>query len=201
MVFLSTVCLVTTVLAKDLGVHGRIYPIVENDLVTLLQKRAQHDLDSGRWDERVEDWKVQAKQSANRPKGIRLPRAQKTRSRLHDPSIVVPRDILDARGNLLYRAGSRANPLDYIRMNRYLVFIDGDDTEQIDWMRQLTVDRSEAYKVILTNGPVIDLMVDLNQRLYFDQHQVLVTRLGIQSLPALVYQADHYLRIDEVKLP
>ena len=67
-------------------------------------------------------------------------------------------------------------------------------------MISVTQLKPSQYKVVLTNGPVMDLMNELNQRLYFDQNQNLVRRLNIQSLPARVYQQGLYLRIDEVKL-
>jgi conjugal transfer pilus assembly protein TraW len=86
-------------------------------------------------------------------------------------------------------------------MTRHLVFIDGDDRAQIDWMVELTASEPDRYKVILTNGAIVDLMKALNQRLFFDQNQVYTKKMDIKSLPALVYQSGLYLRIDEVAIP
>lgn len=186
--------------AKDLGVHGRVYEIQENDLLSVLQSRAQAELDSGKWAKRVEEWQGQAKQQANRPNGIILPRATETTSHLYDPSIIVPKDIKDSNGLLLRAAGSQVNPLSYISMTRNLVFIDGDDRAQVDWMVQLTGTEPGRYKIILTQGSVIDLMKELNRQLFFDQKQVYTRKMGIKSLPVLVYQSGLYLRIDEVAI-
>ncbi len=187
--------------AKDLGVHGRVYEIKENDLLTVLQSRAQGELDSGEWNKRVEKWRDQAKKQASRPAGIVLPRATETTSHLYDPTLVVPDDIKDANGFILHRAGTRINPLSYITMTRHLLFIDGDDKAQIDWMMQTTKSEPERFKVILTRGNVIDLMTSLDRRLFFDQKQQYIEKLSINTLPALVYQQDLYLRIDEVAIP
>lgn len=189
------------VFARDLGVFGRVYPIEENDLLSVLTSRAQAQLDSGQWDTRVEAWRHQAREQANRPTGIKLPRAKETRSHLFDPSIIVPEDIKDAKGQLIRAAGTQVNPLSYISLSRQLVFIDGDDPAQVDWMLQLTAPEPDRFKVILTNGAVIDLMKNLNRRLFFDQQQVYSEKLSIKSLPALVYQQALYLRIDEVAIP
>ena len=189
------------VCAKDLGVYGRVYPIEENDLLSVLTARAQAQLDSGKWNARVEEWRDQAREQANRPAGRKLPRATETRSHLFDPSIMVPEDIRDANGQLLRAAGTVVNPLSYISLSRNLVFIDGDDPEQIDWMLQLTAPEPDRFKVILTNGAVIELMKTLNRRLFFDQQQLYSEKLSISALPALVTQQDLYLRIDEIALP
>ena len=186
--------------AKDLGVHGRVYEIQENDLLSVLQSRAQAELDSGKWAKRVEEWQGQAKQQANRPNGIILPRATETTSHLYDPSIIVPKDIKDTNGLLIRAAGSQINPLSYISMTRNLVFIDGDDRAQVDWMVQLTGSEPGRYKIILTQGSVIDLMKELNRQLFFDQKQVYTQKMNIKSLPALVYQSGLHLRIDEVAI-
>ena len=186
---------------KNLGVHGRVYQIQENDLLSVLQSRAQADLDSGEWARRVKVWQDQAKQQANRPQGIDLPRATETTSHLYDPSIIVPKDIRDTNGLLIRAAGSEINPLRYISMTRHLVFIDGDDRVQVDWMIRLTEPEPDRYKIILTQGPVVDLMKALNRQLFFDQNQVYIEKLSIKSLPALVYQSGLTLRVDEVAIP
>ncbi len=189
------------VLAINLGIHGRVYDIEENDLLKVLQSRAQAQMDSGKWDIRVEEWRNHAKQQANRPEGIHLPRATKITSHLYDPSIIVPIDIVDTSGRLIQPAGTKANPLHYIAMTRDLVFIDGDDSDQVDWMREITKTEPDHYKVILTKGAVIELMKEFNRRFFFDQQQIYTEKLAIKSLPALVYQEGLFLRIDEVVIP
>lgn len=186
--------------AKDLGTHGRIYPIVEKDFLKVILGRAQGEVDSGKWNKRVERWKIKAIAKTNRPDGVILPRSETTESHLYDPSTVTPNDIRDTAGRLIHPAGTKVNPLTMVTMSKQLVFIDGDDRDQVNWMMEATKDVPEKYKVILANGPVIDLMNELNRRLYFDQNQKLVTELAIKKLPALVYQEGFYLRIDEVAI-
>ncbi len=190
-----------TVYAKDLGVHGRVYEIAEENMLKVLMKRAQAQVDSGEWDKRVEQWRKKAKQQVARPHGIVLPRAKKTTSHLFDPSIIVPKDIKDAAGQLIRAKGTRINPLTYVSMSQTLVFIDGDDTKQIDWIKKSTAQQPDKYRIILTNGPVIDLSKQLKRKLFFDQRQYYIKKLAIKSLPAIVYQQGMYLRIDEVAMP
>jgi len=186
--------------AKDLGVHGRIYPIKERDLLEVLLSKAQSEIDSGQWDDRVKGWQKKAKKQAGRPKGVSIPPAKVTSARLHDPSVIVPSDIKDADGNLLYAAGTIVNPLRFISMTRQLIFIDGDNIKQVDWAMAITNHHPDSYKIILTNGPIMALMKRYDRRLYFDQHQQLTRKLNIQGLPAVVSQSDLHLRIDEIAL-
>jgi len=186
--------------AKDLGVHGRVYPIKERDLLEVLLSKAQSEADSGKWNERVEGWQKKAKEQTARPKGVLIPPAKITAARFHDPSIVLPSDIRDGNGNLMYAAGTVVNPLRYTTMTRQLIFIDGDNTKQVNWAIATTNDNPNSYKIILTNGPIMALMKHHNRRLYFDQHQQLTRKLNIQALPALVSQNDLYLKVVEVAL-
>ncbi len=183
--------------AHDLGTHGRVYPLVEEDLVEVMMARAQAEVDSGQWERTIETWREKARERAARPKGVVLPRAQQERSFHFDPSIIVSHDIKDASGALLYPRGTQVNPLDFVSMSQGLILIDGDDPAQVDWM--LGLDDLSAFKVVLTNGPILDLMQRLNHRLYFDQHQRLVNKFGIKALPVRIYQdGPRYLRVDEV---
>ena len=187
--------------AKDLGTHGRVYDIVEVDLLGVINARAQDELDSGRWDARVDEWREQAKSQAARPRGIHLPRATRPHSYLWDPSAVSPNDIRDASGKIIIPAGTSVNPLDYISLTRNLVFVDGDDDKQIAWVLNATANNRDHYKIILTNGPILDLMEEHQVRLYFDQHQSLTRKMAIQRLPAVVFQENKLLRIREIALP
>ncbi len=185
--------------ARDLGTHGRVYPLVEEDLVEVMMAKAQAEVDSGQWARQIDEWRDQARERAARPKGIVLPRAEQDRSFHYDPSIIVSHDIRDAAGVLIYPKGTQVNPLDFVSMTQGLILIDGDDPEQIDWM--LGLEDLAAFKVVLTNGPILDLMQRLNHRLFFDQHQRLVNKFGVKALPVRIYQdGARYLRVDEVAL-
>jgi len=188
------------VVARDLGVRGRLYPLAEEDLLVVLMQQAQDEVDSGRWEQQVKQWRQKAQEQVARPVGVALPRADRTRTHYYNPSVVAPADIRDAEGRLIHAAGTQVNPLDYVSMTRSLLFIDGDDPEQVEWVRRLTEQNPDGYKVILTQGAILELSESLNQWLYFDQRQVYTRKLSISTLPARVYQEGRLLRIDELNL-
>ena len=80
-----------------------------------------------------------------------------------------------------------------------MLFIDGDETAQIDWaLGQARGER--GAKLILVKGAPLELMKAQQRRVYFDQGGKLVGHFGIGAVPAIVEQQGRRLRISEVAL-
>src|SRR3546814_6609702 len=89
--------------------------------------------------------------------GVRRPRpvagislVVRDRSWIFDPAMRVEQDILDHKGNVIARAGQRVNPLDFVTVRQKLVFIDGDDKDQMSWALRRFDDQSA--KLIMVKG-------------------------------------------------
>lgn len=185
---------------ENLGVVGKTYEIEETDLLAHIQMELEAMQRDGRLAEQQQLMRKRVKASVERPPGRALPRARESRVFHHDPSITTEEDLLDHAGNLIYPAGTTVNPLQYTSLTTPLVFFDADDSEQRSWVRELLGDAPDRYVVLLTRGPVIELMQQWQVRLYFDQHGRYTDQLGITALPAVVRQEGLTLRIDEVAL-
>ena len=85
-------------------------------------------------------------------------------------------------------------------LTKPLVFINGDDKEQLHWALKFEEQRNQEATLILVQGPVFELMHTLKHPLYFDQGGWLVHKLGIQQVPAVVSQEGVRLIIEEVKI-
>jgi conjugal transfer pilus assembly protein TraW len=83
--------------------------------------------------------------------------------------------------------------------HKSLLFLDGNDEAQIRWGLAEYQKRNEMAKLILVNGPVIDLMKKHEIRFYFDQWGKLVDYFNIKQVPAIVEQVNEKLLISEVK--
>ena len=79
-----------------------------------------------------------------------------------------------------------------------MIFIDGDDSEQVKWAKTFKADTAER-KLILVNGNVKDAEDLLNEQIYFDQNTVLIQRFGIERLPTVIdeWKGKDLLRIRE----
>ena len=79
-----------------------------------------------------------------------------------------------------------------------LVFLDGDDPEQLAWATRRYA--STKAKLILVRGAPLELMKARQRRFYFDQGGMLVARIGIRHTPAVVSQSGDALKVAEIPL-
>ncbi len=184
--------------SRDFGVLGPVYPIAEPDMLETIHRRLKELQDSGELDRLEQESRQRARQYVERPPGITLPPATTTRVHYVDPAVTVPYDIEDHEGRIIHPAGTTINPLKYKGLSRRLLFIDGDRPEQVEWAKRLYP--QTPTKVILVNGPIMELMQAWGEPLYFDQGGRLVEYFEIESLPASVVQDGERLRVDEVRL-
>jgi len=181
--------------AEDLGVHGTVYPILEVDLLASIKQQLQAMQASGKVEQLHKQMQLDTKQFVHHPPAVKgIGKAIKNRTWLVDPTITVRSDIKDHDGQVLHKAGTRVNPLEYISLSNQLLFIDGKDREQVMW----AFTQTKPSKIILVDGPIIDLMKQHKRQLFFDQGGKLVTRFGIKHVPAIVYQEAHHIKITEV---
>lgn len=190
----------SALLAQDLGVVGPVYPIAEQDMLLTIEERLKSLEESGDLARIEEDVRARYKAYVERPEGVHLPRAKKNRTYYVDPSLTVPYDIKDHEGRIIHPAGTTVNPLDYITLSKQLLFFDGDDPVQVEWARSMLKSNPAQIKLVLTNGPALALMKQWQAHLYLDQWGLLVSRLGVQAVPAVISQDGNQLKLVELNL-
>ena len=182
------------VIAADLGVHGKVWPITEANLLD----RIAAELGKAEADGRLAAFnghvRGQVDAAFTSPSALSLYRAVRATSRLFDPSITVQRDIRDHKGTLIAARGTRVNPLEHLPMTTTLIFVDGRDQAQLAF----AFDHPEPTKIILTGGNPKALMEAHDRRMFFDQKGVLTAKFQIKALPSVITQEGNQLRIDEV---
>lgn len=182
--------------AKDYGQVGAVFPVIETDLLRVIEQKLTALQSSGQIDAMNQAFRKRAEAKVQRPTPVPgIERASTQRSWLFDPSIVIDHDIRDQKGNLIAPRGRRVNPLDFIVVKTPLVFIDGDDPAQMAW----ALKRYDANaKVIMVAGAPLEAMTAHQRRFYFDQDGRLTTRFGIHAVPAVVVQEGHAMRVSEI---
>ncbi len=199
--FLSLVlaAMPSPLLARDYGQQGTHFPIIEIDLLKQIKSKLHAMEASGEIDRLNQKLKARTIARVNRPKPVAgLIRADKTITRLFDPTITLQADIFDHDNRKIWARGTRVNPLDTVPLRAALIFLDGDDPAQIEWA---FAQKSKTAKLILTNGAPLKLMKARQRRFYFDQGGKLVKHFAIGTLPAMVDQQGRMLRIREFALP
>ena len=186
------------VLAHDYGQRGTVFPVIERDLLEQIHSRLMQMERSGESARLNEDLKRRTIARVNRPDpvaGIVL--ASEARRWQFDPTITLAADIRGAKGELIHAAGTRVNPLDSVGLRADLLFLDGDDPDQLAW----ALKQDANAKLILVKGAPLELMKARQRRFYFDQGGKLTERFGIRSVPARVRQQGRLLEVSEIALP
>lgn len=186
--------------ARDFGVMGQTFPITEPDILSTIEAKLHNLEQSGGIAKLQEQLKAKAAERVRRPLPVAgLSPATSPRRWTHDPSIVVEADIRDHKGNLIARAGQRVNPLEFISLRQDLVFLDGDDADQLAWAVKRYPQALRA-KIIFVSGSPFDRMKDHGRRFYFDQKGQLTAKFGIRHTPAVVSASGKVLSVEEFVL-
>ncbi len=185
--------------ARDLGNFGEVFPIAEPDLLALIKGKISAMFADGGMKRLTTEMQGKARGYANRPKGLDLPRATEDRSFTLDLSIRVDHDLADQNGVVFAAAGTVVNPLAWSGFDKAILFIDGDDPDQVAWAVKQGDELGSL--IVLTQGAPLDLSKALGRRFWFDQSGILANRFQIAHLPSRVTRADPVMRIDEVALP
>lgn len=197
---LAFACLPT--LATDLGTLGPTYEITEPHLLQMIEQRLREKERSGELARIEQDARTRGTEAVRNPAPVAgIQTTAKPRSFYFDPTYTLDRHILGAQGELMFAAGTQANPLDVVSLSRHLLFFDARDGRQVRQARALIARYQGKVKPILTAGSYLDLMKSWRIPVYYDQQGLLTRRLGIAQVPALVSQEGKRLRIDEMEVP
>lgn len=186
--------------AKDLGTYGAIYEIHEQDALEWITQKLEALQASGALEQQQMKLKEKAILAIMRPKPVHgLRHTTEPRTFFHDLTVTVPYDILGLDGVVIHKAGTRVNPLDLMNTYKTLLFLDGEDKAQVQWALQEYANRPGLVKLVLVNGPIIELMQTQEIPFFFDQAGRLIKKFNIEQVPAMVEQRGNRLMISEIK--
>lgn len=185
-----------TTQAKNLGVYGEVFPVVEKDLRELLMGRLKEMETTGELAHYQEEMIHRVNEHLIRPKPLNLSTTVKSKSFHVDPTVTVNQDLIGPNGLLIAKAGARLNPFEHISFSKTLIFFNADDKWQVTWVKTHYKDYSYV-KFILTGGDVRQAS-ELFGRVYFDLNGHLTERLHLQHVPSVVYQEGLRWKVQEV---
>jgi conjugal transfer pilus assembly protein TraW len=187
--------------AIELAMLGPTYPIAEPHLLQMIEQRLRLKQESGELALLEQQARARGTEAVRQPTPVGgLRTTTEPRSFHVDPSITLTQNILGPQGELIFAAGTQANPLDVVSLSRQLLFFDARDPRQINQASAMMARTPGKLKPILTGGSYLDLMQAWRVPVYYDQQGLLTRRLGIAQVPALVSQQGRQLRVDELKV-
>ena len=191
---------VMSAVARDHGVMGQTWPVIEPDLLTTIDTRLKTLEANGGITRMQNELKAKTEHRVRNPVPVSgIGATTSPREWLFDPSIVVQDDILDAKGNVIAARGTKVNPLGLIALKTDLVFVDGRDPEQLAWATKRWT--TTNAKIIFVAGSPFDRMGEYQRRFFFDQQGKLTGHFGIANVPAVVSQEGEALKVRELVLP
>lgn len=175
-----------------IAVLGALFQIEEINIKDVLMKRMQK-IDMKQAEKEVQE---RVKKSIKTPPPVfQNSRCVRFKTWLHDPTAILERDIIDHKGNVLKKKGTTYNPLLQRKISTQLIFIEGNDKDQVNWAL-----KQPRSKIVLVNGSPLDLEEKHQVPIYFDQHGFLCRKFGISAFPAHVFQQGQVLRCEEIVL-
>ena len=185
--------------ARDFGVEGQAFPVIEPDLLSVIEAKLRNLEASGEMDRMNKAMVKKAQERVRRPQAVAgISPAEESRQWNFDPTITIDKDVKDQKGNLVARRGQSVNPLDFSPVKQALVFVDGDNLAQLDWATKRYQDA--GAKIIFVQGSPFDEMTKRQRRFYFDQGGKLTSKFGIKHTPAVVKQDGRVMSVEEVAL-
>lgn len=178
--------------AQDLGVFGETFEIAEEDFLQHMMSKLQKMNQTGELKIAQKQIQEKIKENIAHPKAVQgITETEKEREFKFDPTITVTQDLADHNGKIFARAGEQFNPLNQVKMTPML-FINGENEKQISWalkkISKKKIFRHDFAKIVLVKGSPFDLQEKLNRQIYFDQNGLLTKKLGIEHVPAIVFQ-------------
>ncbi len=183
---------------KNLGVFGAVFDIKEKDMIETIQQKLSAIEASGTLAYHQNQLLEKANNALQTPHPVSgLSETVTPRTFEWNPSITFPMDIKNHQNQLIYKKGTLVNPLDTVSFKGQWLFFNGDDIRQKEWAASIY---KMGDKLILVRGSPLQLMRGLQLPVYFDQQGLLTRKIGIQQIPARVYQEGKVLRVEEIRL-
>lgn len=178
---------------KDLGVHGKLYEIREEDMLSYVRRKA------GKIDMRAlrESMERKLEESYVRHSFVSLdvPSATEERVRYVDPSVNIRNPLYDHTGKMIFPAGV-VNPLDHAPLSKSILVL------REDQMKRALEKMSGSGKkpiLLLTDGDIRRAYLVAGQMVY-KASPFMLRRLKIEKVPSLVTQEGRKLRVEEMVL-
>lgn len=195
--------------STDLGIQGKVWPIIERDIREDLVLSAS-EVD---WEKKQKELTENAKGYLDRLPKRNFPLAQENKIVYIDPSIVLTSDIQapveQADGSfkweVMAKKGTRVNPLHTNKPVTAFLFFDGSDPDQIKLLKEILNLNSYQVVFVEAGSGSVKLTSDLLERPIFHANDALISKFSIQALPSLVFPGDEdysdYIAVKQLAKP
>lgn len=168
----------------DLGTYGKLYEIKEQNLMAFLEKK------SNETDKEALKNTINKKYEETFIVASDIQHCKESRQRIFEPVTIVQEDIIVPHTDvLLYKKGYRYNILreNNVNLGRYLVFIDADDKNQVNFARYL----QNRADIIVINGDFKNLIAE-NIEVKIGRDNIENKAFELNCVPSVYAQDNNY---------
>ena len=178
---------------KDLGIHGKLYEIKEEDMLSYVRRKAGA-IDMQALRESMEK-KFEESYAEHSLVSLDVPSATEERVRYIDPSVVVRNPLYDHTGKMISPAGI-VNPLDHISLSKSIILLREDQLKRA--LKKIN-GNGEKPILILTDGD-IQRASSLAGQIVYKASPFMLRKFQVEKVPSLVTQDGRKLRVEELTL-
>ena len=178
---------------KDLGIHGKLYEIKEEDMLSYVRRKAR-EIDLQALRERMVR-KIEESYAGHSSVSLDVPSATEERVRYIDPSVVVRNPLYDHTGKMISPVGT-VNPLDHVSLSRSILVLRED---QIKRALEEVSKSGENPVLLLTDGDIRKASSLAGQPVY-KASPLILRRLQVEKVPSLITHEGKELRVEEIVL-
>ena len=178
---------------KDLGVHGKLYKIKEEDMLSYVRRKAG-EIDMQALRESMQK-KLEESYAKHSLVSLDVPSATEERVRYVDPSVNVRNPLYDHTGKMIFPAGV-VNPLDYVRLSKSILVLRED---QVKKALAETGKKGEKPILLLTDGDIRRASLLAGQVVY-KASPFILKRFKVEKVPSIVTQEGRKLKVLEIIL-
>lgn len=177
--------------ARDLGTHGRVWPVTERDFREEFVKAAE----KVNWGEIQDGLRKDAETWLDRRPAYEMGKADTSATTWLDLTYILDRDIqipeFDVQTGeyywvMLYPKGTVVNPLDYQRPHDAMVFFDARDPQQLEMVQRLIAPDPYRWMLIQSAGNP-EKTAQRVGRPVFHLDPLLTERFQVRKVPAIVF--------------
>ncbi len=178
----------------NIGTFGATFEIKEKDALDQIISGLKH-----------RDWRkffnkkrfVSAFQRYENRLSTDLPLSKKHKIYKVNMSYTLDRNIIDAKGNVIYPKGYTFNPLDYIRVPFVYVIIDGSDRKQVKWFLKSKYYNKIKAMILICKGDVLTLEKKIKLPVFYADKRI-IKRFDIKTVPSIAYQKGDTFYVEEI---
>lgn len=198
---LLIVCLITQLLFAETFVlsEGKTYEFAEKNAIEDIQEHIQKNKDN--IEKKIEQLNIEQKQKSKewKPEQKKLSAAVKDKTFYPDITYIVPKDIKDSHGRVMYAKGFKFNPADYVYMQQEIVIIDADNKIELEWATKNSYLDSAKYMLLLSNGNAFKISEEFKKPAYYLTKDI-ANKFKIEKTPSIIRQVGNQIEAREICL-